>query len=130
MQIFAALEAVFEKMDLKPKVPPARTNYDLGKDPAKLHQEMTEMGFIKIRIWYQQMNFNFKDADAYVDHILEAPSAKGTMMKLTPDLAEIVRKDLKDEYNKKMGPDVLDPKQFELMIITAEKPWNNYTFSD
>jgi hypothetical protein len=62
------LDSVFDKHGLLPKDdPPKKTNYDLGKDPQKLKEEMEALGFAKIRIWYQHMNFNFKDSHEYCD---------------------------------------------------------------
>jgi DNA-binding transcriptional regulator YdaS (Cro superfamily) len=34
---------------------------------------------------------------------------------------EEVKQDIRKEYIKRMGPEVLDPKSFEMMIITAVK---------
>lgn len=34
---------------------------------------------------------------------------------------EEVKYDIKDEFIKRMGPNVLDPNSFEMMIITAVK---------
>jgi len=58
---FEIMDAVWEKHNLKPKVPPAKTAYDLGKDQEALKQEMLQVGFTKIRMWFQHNNFNFKD---------------------------------------------------------------------
>ena len=35
---------------------------------------------------------------------------------------EKFKAELKLEYIKRMGPEVLDPKHFEILVITAEKP--------
>ena len=40
----------------------------------------------------------------------------------SPENVEQFRAEVKAEYLKRMGPDVLDPNHFEILVITAEKP--------
>ncbi len=40
---------------------------------------------------------------------------------LSPENVEKFKAELKLEYIKRMGPAVLDPKHFEILVITAEK---------
>ena len=63
IQNFEILDDVLEKHGLKPLTPPPKTSYDLGKDPEKLKGQFEKVGFSKIRMWYQPMNFNFADAE-------------------------------------------------------------------
>ena len=44
------------------------------------------------------------------------------MDKCEPDVREQIVQDMKELYNQRMGPSVLDPNSFEVMIITAVKP--------
>lgn len=81
---------------------------------------MEALGFAKIRIWYQHMNFNFKDSHEYCDQICQTLSAKNVLSKQTPEMAEKLRQEIREEYERKMSED-LDPKSFEVMIITAVK---------
>ena len=39
--------------------------YDLGKDPEGLKKEMEEMGYTKVKIWYQPTNYNFENFEEY-----------------------------------------------------------------
>lgn len=71
VQNFAILDDVMIKHGLKSKEPPKKSSYDLGKDPEALRAEMETIGFTHIRIWYQPMNFNFRDAEAYCEAICQ-----------------------------------------------------------
>jgi hypothetical protein len=122
IQYHDILDDVYVKHDLKPKVPPKKTNYDLGKDPAGMKAELLSMGFANVHVWYQHMNFNFKDADEYVDSFLESVTAKAMLSKCSEEQRQSVREDMKVEFAKRMGPEVLDQNSFEVMIITAVKP--------
>jgi hypothetical protein len=68
------------------------------------------------------MNFNFKDADEYCVCYCETLTARNLLSKVSEEKKEAFMQDLKAEYNKRMGPDVLDPNSFEIMVITATKP--------
>ena len=72
---------------------------------------MEAIGFTKIRMWYQHLNFNFKDADEYVTVICLTPLAKGLLKSMDGDDAKqaAFRQDLREEYEKRMGDAVLDP---------------------
>ena len=123
IQNFEILNDVLEKHDLKPKgPPPAKTTYDLGKNPEGLRDEMQAMGFTKVRIWYQPMNFNFADADNYAEGICHTNLAVACLKNVDAEKRAAVVADLKALYNERMGPHVLDPKSFEVMVITAVKP--------
>ena len=122
IQNFEILDEVLIKHDLKSKIPPAKTSYDLGKDPEALRTEMESLGFLNVRIWYQPMNFNFKNADVYTEAICNTVTAQTALKKSTPEVRDQIISDLKDLYNQRMGPTVLDPNSFEVMIITAIKP--------
>ena len=73
-------------------------------------------------MWYQPMNFNFRDAQEYYAAISVTVSAKAALAKATPEQREIIKKDMMEEYDKRMGHDVIDPQSFEVMMITAIKP--------
>ena len=73
-------------------------------------------------MWYQSMNFNFRDAQEYFTAISETITAKTALAKATPEQRESIKKDMMEEYDKRMGPSVLDPRSFEVMMITALKP--------
>jgi hypothetical protein len=82
---------------------------------------MEALGFSKVRIWYQPMNFNFRDADYYTQAICCTNMAVAALNKATPEQRAQVIEDLKALYNERMRSHVLDPKSFEVMIITAVK---------
>jgi hypothetical protein len=67
------------------------------------------------------MNFNFTSAEEYAAAICETVTAKNAMGKLEGEQRLQFVMDIKDEYEKSMGPHVLDPNSFEVMIITAIK---------
>ena len=50
--MFQILESVLEQFGLGPKEKPIKSNYDLGKDPEALKQEMQDMGYTNIKMWY------------------------------------------------------------------------------
>ena len=117
------LDAVFAKHNLKPKDPPKKTNYDISLDSEGLKQRMEEIGFTKIRMWYQSNNLYFKDENDYLDSMLPSVNVQNALkFAKSPEHVEEIKKDIKEEYLKRMGPQVLDPKSFEIMVITAEKP--------
>lgn len=49
---FSILEDIMEKHGLGPKEKPKKTNFHLGKDPVAFKQELLELGFSNIKIWY------------------------------------------------------------------------------
>lgn len=104
-----------------PASPPKKTIYDLSREPERLQKEMEIMGFSKVRMWYQTMNFNFADAEEYCSCYCETVTARNILNKISPEKAEAFKNDLKEEYSKRMGHGVLNPKSFEIMVITAEK---------
>ena len=73
-------------------------------------------------MWYQPMNFNFRDAQEFYAAISETVTAKAALAKATPEQREAIKTDMMEDYDKRMGLDVLDPRSFEVMIITAIKP--------
>ncbi len=83
---------------------------------------MLAMGFTKIRMWYQAMNFNFANADEYCSCYCETVTARNLLSKVSEEKREAFIVDLKNEFEKRMGPKVLDPNSFEVMVIIAEKP--------
>ena len=110
-----------ELMD-KPVEKPKKTIYDLSRDPTILRDEMLSLGFSNIRMWFQPMNFNFKDADEYCACYCETVTARNILSKTTEEKKSTFLADLRAEFNKRMGEGVLDPKSFEIMVITATKP--------
>ena len=62
---FQILEQILEKYGGGPKEPPKRTNYDRGANPELLKQEMEEIGFTDIRMWYQHMNFIYQSFEEF-----------------------------------------------------------------
>jgi len=51
----------------------------LGKDPEGLKKEMSEIGFDKIKMWYQPMNFNFQDENQFCDAICQTNMARAAL---------------------------------------------------
>ncbi len=82
---------------------------------------MLDMGFTNIRMWYQTMNFNFRDADEYCACYCETVTARNILSKVSEEKKTEFMSELKKEYNTRMGPGVMDPKSFEIMVITAQK---------
>lgn len=105
----------------KPVEPPKKTIYDLSRDPAKLRDEMESLGFTRVRMWYQPLNFNFRDAQEYCACYCETVTARNILAKVTPEKAEAFKRDLMAEYDKRMGQQVLDPRSFETLVITGVK---------
>ena len=122
-QNYEMLVDVFIRHDLMPKPtasnPPKKTIYDLSRDPSKLREEMHGMSFTNIRMWYQPMNFNFKNAGEYCACYCETVTARNILGKIPLDKAEAFKEDLKAEFNKRMGPGVMNPNSFEILVITA-----------
>lgn len=122
-QNFETLEAVFAKHNLKPKDPPKKTNYDISLDSEGLKKRMEDIGFHKIRMWYQHNNLYFKDENDYLNSMISSTYTQAALkFAKSPEHIEEIKKDIKEEYLKRMGPGVLDPNSFEIMVITAEKP--------
>lgn len=116
------LNKIFAKHGLLPPEPPKKTFFDVGQDPEALRKEMKELGFKNIRMWYQAMNFNIKNGDEYLESLMNSPPMKVGMDNVkSPEQAQRVMADIKDEFNKIIGPEVLDPKLFEVLVITANK---------
>lgn len=67
------------------------------------------------------MNFNFSSPAEYAEAISNTVTAKNAMAKITPEQRELFMRDIKDEFTKRMGPEVMDNRSFEVMIITAVK---------
>jgi hypothetical protein len=67
----------------KPADKPQKTIYDLSRDPQKLRDEMSSMGFTNIRMWYQAMNFNFANADEYCACYCETVTARNLLAKVS-----------------------------------------------
>ena len=72
-------------------------------------------------MWYQPMNFNFRDADEYCSCYCETVTARNLLSKVSIEKAEAFKSDLKEEFNKRMGPHVLNPNSFEILVVTAVK---------
>jgi hypothetical protein len=103
------LEAVIERMGLKPAQPPKKTMYDLGKDPLALKAQMEEIGFTKIRMWHQHNNFYYKDENEYLESMLRSTPVVAALKNASgPEQVEQFKDEVKKEYLKRMGPDVLD----------------------
>lgn len=83
---------------------------------------MEAMGFTQVKIWYQTQNFNFANADEYCALYCETVTARNLLSKCSPEKVIEFKEDLKAAYNQKLGDGVLDPKSFELTVITAVKP--------
>ena len=74
-------------------------------------------------MWNQHNNFFFKDENEYLESMLQSNPVVAAMKNATsPENIEKFRTEVKAEYLKRMGPDVLDPNHFEILVITAEKP--------
>ena len=119
------LSRVFAKHGLLPPGgAPAKTFFDLSNDLGALQKEIAEIGFTSIKMWYQAMNFVFKDADEFLTSIIDPPPARaGLQFVKSPEQLEQVKNDIKDEFNRViMSPDNMDPKSFEVTIITAVNP--------
>lgn len=68
------------------------------------------------------MNFAFKNAEEYYDTLFQSPNVKKMLSVVTDsELLAQIKVEVLAEYDKRMGEGVLDPKSFEVMIITAEK---------
>jgi hypothetical protein len=84
---------------------------------------MEEVGFTKIRMWNQHNNFYFKDENEYLESMLcSTPVVAAMKNASSPEHIEQFKTEVKLEYLKRMGPGVLDPNNFEILVITAEKP--------
>ena len=59
ISIYPLLEGIMERHGLGPATKPAKTNYDLAHRHEELRKEMLEMGFSKVKIWFQPVNFVF-----------------------------------------------------------------------
>ena len=69
----------------KPQEKPIKTIYDLSRVPEKLRDEMLELGYTKVRMWFQPMNFNFKNAEEYCDCYCETVTARNILSKVTQE---------------------------------------------
>ena len=118
---FTILDTILEKHGLGPKEKPKKTNYDLGKDPEALKKQFESMGFSKIRMWYEPMNFNYTDFEDYFNTIFKQPGAAAALKTVDEKTLASIKEDVKNLYEERMGHKVLDPKSFEVMIITAQK---------
>ena len=73
-------------------------------------------------MWYQPMNFNFEDENKYCEAICKTNMAREALAKVESDeLREAIKAEIREEFVKRMGKGVLDPKSFEVMIISAVK---------
>lgn len=106
---FSILEDIMTKHGLGPKEKPKKSNFDLGKDPEGMKQELLALGFSNIRIWYQPMNFNYADFEDYFNTIFKQPTAAAVMKELDEATVSKIKEDAKALYEEKMGSKVLDP---------------------
>ena len=63
--MFQVCETIFKKYGLGPKEKPKNTPYDLGHDPSSLADEFRTHGYSEVHMWYQPINFAFKDFEDY-----------------------------------------------------------------
>jgi ubiquinone/menaquinone biosynthesis C-methylase UbiE len=63
--IYPLLERVMEKHGLGPATKPVKTNYDLAHRHIELRQELIDMGFVDVKIWFQPVNFVFNTFDDF-----------------------------------------------------------------
>ena len=74
-------------------------------------------------MWNQHNNFFFKDENEYLESMLQSNPVVAAMKNATsPENIEQFRRSVMGDDLKRMGPDVLDPNHFEILVITAEKP--------
>ena len=84
---------------------------------------MVEIGFTKIRMWNQHNNFYYNNENEYLESLLCSNPVVAALKNATgPEHIEQFKAEVKVEYLKRMGPGVLDPNSFEILVITAEKP--------
>lgn len=96
---FEVLDVVLHKHGLTPKEPPKKTPYDLGRDPEALKAEMETMGFKGIHMWYQAMNFSFRNSDDYICSIWDwIRMVRFAGQPLSSEVEEALKRDLAEEY--------------------------------
>lgn len=116
---FSIMKEVYEIHGLGPKEQPAKTNYDLGKDPLKLKAEFEQHGFTNVRMWYQQMNTPYTDFEDYYQTIFHQPTSLAILNSLDEVKKAEVLATARKLYDERMGPSNLDPECFEVMIVTC-----------
>lgn len=67
--IYPFLESILERHGLGPQVKPTKTNYDLAINADILKQEMEQIGFIGVKMWFQPVNFVFNTFEDFFDTI-------------------------------------------------------------
>jgi hypothetical protein len=107
----------------KYSLPPYKSApYELGKDPKRMRDMLEGLGYAKgVRVWYQHMNFNFTP-DEYMDQMKDTISSRNAKATLAPEVYEAYLQDLKAEYMRRAGPEVLDIRSIEVMVVIAKKP--------
>ena len=65
IQIYPILERVLERHGLGPASKPTKTNYDICLNRDEVRKEMTEMGLINIKMWFQPVNYIFDSFDCF-----------------------------------------------------------------
>ncbi|CDW81850.1 UNKNOWN [Stylonychia lemnae] len=118
---FGILNMLIEKFKIGPDEKPAKTYYHICQNKDTVRQEMIDMGFSNIKMWFQPMNFPFKNFEEYWATVFTQPPAQVAMAKLDDEGRKQIKLEAEELYNKLLGEGVIDPNCFEVMIIVAEK---------
>ena len=121
IQIYPFLESILERHGLGPQVKPTKTNYDLAINADILKQEMEQIGFINVKMWFQPVNFVFNTFEDFFDTIFNQPATAMKIQTLTLEQQKALIEDARREYVEQFEKAV-EPKHFENMIIIASRP--------
>lgn len=120
ISIYPLLEDVMERHGLGPANKPTKTNYDLAHRHEELRKEMLEMGFARVKIWFQPVNFVFNTFEDFFATLFNQPSTAAKLASLSASALEALMEDAKREYQEKIV-DAAEDRHFENMIIIATK---------
>ena len=82
---------------------------------------MKEIGFKKIKIWYQEQSMRFDTFDEMFSVLFGFPNIKKMLETLEQEKFSKVKQDARELYEKTFGENAIEPVLTDVMIITAEK---------
>ncbi|CDW78817.1 UNKNOWN [Stylonychia lemnae] len=114
---FKILNMLIDKFKIGPAEKPVKTNFHISQNKEAVRQEMIEMGFSNIKMWFQPMNFPYQNFEEYWATIFGQPPAQAAMAKLDDEGRKQIKLEAEELYHQLLGEGALDPDCFEVMII-------------
>ncbi len=98
---------------------PPNPNYKFCQpDESCLIKVLVAAGFRNVKVWYQQLNFNFR---TWQEYLAMFPRLQMNLEKFEESKRADFMKEFVADFERTMGPSVRDPKIFETLVAIAEK---------